>query len=349
MTRSSATEHLFSPSILSFEPRFEERIWGSRRLERFGKRIPESVRIGESWEISDVDGAPSLVRDGPERGRSLRGLLEAHSEEILGARSLALLGPGFPLLFKLLDAAEDLSVQVHPSDEDLRRAGQSLRGKTEAWIVLEAEPGARIVHGLAPGVDLARFLDRMEELRGGPLPEGEAESLLGWVPVTRGDVVFVPAGTVHALGRGLLVLEVQQTSDITYRVHDWGRRDASGRPRALHIAEARRLAAPPRVPVPTARLRDVAAGTGFGTLVDSDKFRIEAARLRRGTLPLRESTQGVRAGFHVLCGVEGSTLLSTAGHAARTLSSGEFVLLPSALGAYEVASRGDALCLRSSA
>jgi mannose-6-phosphate isomerase len=261
-------------------------------------------------------------------GESLRSLVEKHPGEILGkgARS-----GRFPLLIKLLDAKDDLSVQVHPSDADLRSAGRRGSGKTEAWIILAAERGARIVHGLGDGVDRDAFFRRMVSLGGKALPRAEVETHFGWRAVRPGQVIFVPAGTIHAVGRGITLLEVQQTSDVTYRIYDWGRSESSGARRELHLAEARAVASPGPVPCPFATLH-VPASPGATELIGCEHFRMELVALGPG-LPHLDATTG-GATFHVLAGLEGSAVCSSAGHDPVTLRPGAFALLPAALGDY---------------
>jgi len=209
----------FQPCALTFAPHFEERVWGGRRLENYGRELPADLVIGESWEISAIAGRSSVVTRGPYAGKNLTELLEANRAAIVGDVDPAL--GTFPLLVKLLDSSTPLSVQLHPNDEEalaLEGAGDGHLGKTEAWIVLEAEEGAEVIHGLAPGVDPAEFFARMEAAEGEALDPQEERDLFRWVPVGRGDVVFVPAGTIHALGEGVVLAEVQQHSDLTYRI-----------------------------------------------------------------------------------------------------------------------------------
>ncbi|MBI4602945.1 MAG: class I mannose-6-phosphate isomerase [Planctomycetes bacterium] len=342
----------FAAYPLTFAPRLEERVWGGRGLERYGKAIPPRIRIGESWEVSDVEGRPSVVQAGPYRGQSLRDLLEGWPEEILGESA-----PGegraaarFPLLLKLLHAREDLSVQVHPSDADLRREGKAGRGKSEAWVILEAAEGARIACGLAPGVDRAAFFRRMREVGGGNLAPGEEASLLRWASVAPGDVVLVPAGTVHAVGGGIVLLEVQQTSDITYRIHDWGRPGKGGRPRELHLDEAERVAPAAPVPCPHASLEGAPEGRRFSPVLDAEHFSVEALALGPGTLAGRAhratTAEADRPAFHILAGLEGAAACRGPCGEEVLLRPGRFALLPAALGDYALSADARARVLR---
>jgi mannose-6-phosphate isomerase len=208
-------------------PIYQERIWGGRRLETLlGRELPPNLPVGESWEVSSVPGAPSEVEG--QDGRTLEDLLRDHPVDLLGP-SLAGNGahrPDFPLLIKYLDANDRLSVQVHPNDEYAGMHENGSPGKSEMWLVLQADPGAEIVAGVNPEVDRETFADALRT--------GGIEETLQRRSVKTGDVVLMPAGRLHALGAGMVVLEIQQTSDVTYRLHDWGRVDASGIPRELH-------------------------------------------------------------------------------------------------------------------
>ena len=326
----------FDPRALTFTPRLEKRVWGGRRLEGLGRKLPPAAPIGESWEISDVDDKASIVSRGAHRGESLRALVEEFPRELLGPAAAARGDRTFPLLIKLLDAAQDLSVQVHPSRDDLRRMGKDSRGKTESWIILAAEPGARIVHGLAPGITPAGAYRILEALGGGVLPPGEDDRLFRWVPVKRGDVVHVPAGTVHTIGGGILILEVQETCDITFRLHDWGRPGTDGKPRALHLRDAAGVADPEAVPCPIANIGEAARAGRFVPLIRCDCYGIEVLSLPERGDSAEGSTGG--SGFHIVAPLEGRAAYEGPDGDRLELAALDFVLLPAALGRYSLAS-----------
>lgn len=215
---------------LKFRPIFKRRIWGGRRLEHlFGKALPPDEPIGESWELVDLEHDQSVVAEGPAAGRTLHDLLVAGREELAGPIPLA--EGRFPLLLKFLDACDDLSVQVHPTEEVAARMGGEVRVKHEAWYVIHADPGAGIYHGLHPGVSRESLREACRS--------GEVARLLRRVEVRPGQCYYLPSGTVHALGRGVVVAEIQTPSDTTFRLFDWNRIDpATGRPRELHIEQA---------------------------------------------------------------------------------------------------------------
>jgi mannose-6-phosphate isomerase len=213
-------------SPLTFDPLFQERIWGGSKLaELFGKNVPPNKRIGESWEIVDRPEAQSIVREGPLSGRSLHDLWVNFREELFGKVPDE---PRFPLLIKLLDAQEKLSLQVHPPQE----IAESLGGeaKTEFWYVAAAEPNAEIFVGLRKSMTRDQFEDAVHS--------GTVADCVHAIRMKSGAAMFLPSGRFHAIGAGNLVVEVQQNSDTTYRVFDWNRVDDQGKPRQLHVDQA---------------------------------------------------------------------------------------------------------------
>ena len=327
----------FQAYALTFLPQLIPRVWGGRNLERYGKLLAGEDPFGESWEISDVEDQSSIIANGPYTGKTLRDLMEHHRDALLGDWPT---DDRFPLLFKLLDAQKNLSVQVHPSDADLERNNARQRtGKTEAWVILEREPGARLIHGDHPEVSRDFLLDRLSN--SSPLSSEEEEELFHWSETEPGDVVFVPAGTIHALGAGVLLLEVQQTSDITYRVYDWGRVGLNGRPRDLHLDDARSVEPVDSSTVPLTRLRDHSE-RGASELLYCEQFCMELMNLDESPLPCE--TDGA---FHVLAGIEGASVFTSPRGDHLELHAGEFALIPAVMGPYELAAgRSKAKCLR---
>ena len=212
---------------LKFRSIYKERIWGGRTLQTlFEKDLPEDVKIGESWELADLPDDKSVVTNGPLAGRTLRDVVLEYTEAMTGQTDFP---RPFPLLIKLLDAQDVLSVQVHPDLATCQRTGQG-DPKTECWYVIHAAPGACIYKGMVPGVTEPQFREAIEN--------GTVEDLLIKLPVQAGECHFLPTGTVHAIGAGLLIAEIQQPSDTTYRVFDWNRVDDRGQGRELHIDRA---------------------------------------------------------------------------------------------------------------
>jgi len=237
---------------LRFQSYLRPMVWGGRKLgEALGKSLPNGSTYGEAWEISDHPSHASVVSSGPYKGQTLRQLMERHSTALLGEHAVRY--PRFPWLVKLLDACDWLSVQVHPNDMDAARLWPDEGGKTEAWFVLAAEPSSRIYAGLLPGVDEKGLREALRH--------GTVGDCLHQFSPRPGDCLFLPAGTVHAVGGGVLMAEVQQTSDATFRLYDWDRRDANGQMRQLHIEEALACINWECGPVPPVRAANYPGGT----------------------------------------------------------------------------------------
>ena len=193
---------------LKFSPILKDKIWGGTKLKTLFNKPATSDHLGESWELSGYEGDESVVTNGFLAGNNLAELLEVYMGDLVGDRVFERYGHTFPLLFKLIDANDNLSIQVHPNDETARARHDSL-GKTEMWYVVDADPGAELIIGFAHDSSKEEYSQAVER--------GEVERLLQHVPVQRGDVFFIPAGLVHAIGRGVVVAEIQESSDITYR------------------------------------------------------------------------------------------------------------------------------------
>ena len=216
----------FESYPLQFDPILKERIWGGEKLKTVLNKPITSQITGESWELSTVEGDVSIVSNGVLKGKSLTELIENHPEEVLGTAVYKKFGKQFPLLFKYLDAKTDLSIQVHPNDE-LAKVRHNSFGKTEMWYIMQADENARIIVGFKEKSNAKEYVAHLENKT--------LLDLLEEVNVKTGDVFFLETGTVHAIGAGLVVAEIQQTSDITYRLYDFDRVDADGNLRELHI------------------------------------------------------------------------------------------------------------------
>ncbi|AOZ98474.1 type I phosphomannose isomerase catalytic subunit [Flavobacterium commune] len=214
---------------LQFQPILKERIWGGEKLKTVLNKAIESATTGESWELSTVEGDVSIVANGVLKGKSLLEVIDEAPNEILGTAVYQKFGKQFPLLFKYLDAREDLSIQVHPNDALAKERHNSF-GKTEMWYIMQADDDARIIVGFKEKSNANEYLENLENK--------SLLSILDDVKVKSGDVFFLETGTVHAIGAGLVVAEIQQTSDITYRIYDFDRVDAQGNGRELHIDQA---------------------------------------------------------------------------------------------------------------
>lgn len=301
---------------LTFEPIFKERVWGGRSLERlFGKALPPGQPIGESWEL--VDRPPqdvSVVAQGPLAGRSLRWLMEHHRAELLGQAADS--AGRFPLLIKWLDAHQTLSLQVHPPAAVADKFGGE--PKTELWYVVEAQPGACLWAGVKPGVTRAQF---ERALQAGTVAEG-----VHCLPVQAGDALLLPAGRLHALGPGVVVAEIQQNSDTTYRVFDWNRVGPDGQPRSLHVEQA--LASidfgdtAPAL-IRTAYSRNPTVSVRY--LVEHPLFTVNACKIKRGT---RFYLRGAAA--QILMVLRGRLVVSYQGQ-DLSLGPGQVALVPACL------------------
>lgn len=217
---------------IKFRPRLKERIWGGSKLAAAGKRPKTSQnreRIGESWEISGIYGEESVVSNGFLKNNNLQEITEVYMGDLVGEKVFERFDSEFPVLVKFIDARDRLSIQVHPDDE-LAEERHGCRGKNEFWYIVDAEPGAHIWLGFRKGVTHHDYHEALHT--------GEVHKLLNMVPVKAGDIFIVPAGTVHSIGEGIFLAEIQETSDIIYRIDDWGRLDDNGEPRELSLDEA---------------------------------------------------------------------------------------------------------------
>jgi mannose-6-phosphate isomerase len=299
---------------LTFQPRFKERVWGGRTLETlYGKSLPPHVPIGESWEITDRQGDESVILNGPLAGRTLRSVVEQHRKAILG-RASATHDGRFPLLCKILDAREKLSLQVHPP----AHVGHLGEPKTEMWYIAAADPGAELFVGLKSGVTRSAFEEAISR--------GTVADCVHRLPVSAGDAMFLPSGRVHAIGAGLVIFEIQQNSDTTFRVHDWNRVGLDGNPRELHVPQS--LASidfddiEPQV-VDVSAVRD--GSFAEQTLVDHPLFHVDLMEAVDDG-EFRPDVPWLR----VLACVAG-TLVVSGGGRSEPLRAGDFCLVPASV------------------
>ena len=295
------------PYPLRTVPIFKPRLWGGRKLQKtFGKDLPPGAKIGESWELADLPHDKSTIANGEFAGQTIASLVERFGEAITGRKDFP---KPFPLLIKLLDAQDVLSVQVHPDPETCRRMGRG-DPKTECWYIIDAEPGAVIYKGLRTGVTKEQFA--------GAIADGTTADLLAQIPVNPGECHFLPAGTAHAVGAGLLIAEIQTPSDTTYRVFDWNRVDDTGRARELHIEEA----------LESIRFDftgEARAGATVGRLVDCPYFKVDRRHQSADGEVLLAS--GRMKTLVIITG--GGTILSAEGQPVE-FRAGDCVLIPAA-------------------
>ena len=310
---------------LKFEPRLVAKIWGGRKLESLlGKRLPPQKLIGESWEIYDLppgvvegskDWVSSRIINGEHAGRTLHWAVGEFSSDLLGNAATIGKSGQFPLLIKFLDAREDLSVQVHP-DAKYTQSHPGAHLKTEAWFVMQNEPTARLLLGVVPGTNREQFRRA--------IMTNEVERQVASIPAQSGNCHYLPSGTVHALGAGMLVAEVQTPSDTTFRVYDFGRIDpTTGKPRTLHIEQAMEcIDFNTTPPAPATKTADQDS-----LLVQSPFFQI-----RRGSMPERSRHELPSGQMRILMMLEGQALIRSSGNQDETsITIGQTVLLPAAL------------------
>lgn len=311
---------------MTFEPVLKDYLWGGRNLERlFGRKLPAGI-VAESWEISAFPGAATRIENGYWKWRTLADAVADLGGHFMGTTVRERFGGRFPLLIKLLDANRDLSVQVHPGDAYAQAHENGALGKSEMWYVLDAAPDAELIAGLAPGVTRASFE--------AALAANQLDTQLQRIVVHAGDVLNIPAGTIHALLAGVVVAEIQQNSDTTYRVHDWNRTDAGGQPRPLHIAKALDVinwgaaysgAVKPQV-------LEAKEGLQREGLVDTQLFSVERITLEPGA-----SYHGRCDGtsFEIIGCMAGEGQLRWSG-TPLAMKAVRFTLLPAILGEYGI-------------
>ena len=306
-------------AILKLKPSGKDYIWGGHKLvDNYGKEMTGD-RLAETWELSCHPDGPSFVDNGEDAGKTLRQYIEEHGKKVLGTNCERF--EDFPILTKFIDAQDNLSIQVHPDNEyALKNEGQY--GKTEMWYVLEAEPGASLYYGFTHEISKEEFERRIQD--------NTLTDVLNAVPVHKGDCFFIPSGTLHAIRKGIVVAEIQQNSNVTYRIYDYGRLGADGKPRQLHIPQALDVT-----------LREPPKAQDFhGHLAQCDYFTVDA--VEGGFEDVCDETS-----FTSLLVLEGKgTLTETATGESLPIRKGQSLFLPAGTGAYAVTGT-DLKCLRT--
>ncbi len=319
---------------LLFEPVLKDYIWGGRNLESLGRELPSEGVIAESWEIAGHKDGTTQVANGRFAGLSLTELQAQLGLKLIGSNNAwAQERDKFPLLIKLLDANRPLSVQVHPNDDyALENEGNEL-GKTEMWVVLRAEPGAEVILGVKEGTTPEKFRDAIED--------GRLEPFLHYIPVQAGDHICVPAGSLHAIMGGLLIAEIQQNSNTTYRVYDWNRVDNKGNGRPLHVKQALEVINFNQVEpgVDEATSETLENNIQCQELCRNAYFAVERFEMEAGT-----QFEGVCDGrsLEIWGALEGQVMVN-----GERLSAVQFTLLPAALGPFTVTAQTDSTLLRT--
>ena len=311
---------------LKFQPILKDKIWGGTKLKTLLQKDSNLPNVGESWEISDVEGDTSIVSNGSLESQSLKHLLSTYRAELIGEKNYEKFGNKFPLLIKFIDAKEDLSIQLHPNDELAAKRHNSF-GKTEMWYVMQADEGSNLIVDFNQKMTPELYLEHLDNKT---LPD-----ILNFDKVKAGDTYFIEVGRVHAIGAGVLLAEIQQTSDITYRIYDWDRKDDQGNERELHT--------------------DLAIDAiGFDM---EDNFRIDYEKNSNHsnemvscpyftTNYLKVNTelekQNTHDSFVIYICVEGEAVIKTENHSEK-IKKGETVLLPAAITAYQISSKNATL------
>ena len=296
---------------LKFEPILKEIIWGGDEICRFKNLYPQRNGIGESWEISHVKNNVSVVANGELKGKSLEELIEIYGEKLVGEKVLKRFGTTFPLLIKFIDAHAPLSVQVHPNDLLAKQRHNSF-GKTEMWYVISATPGASLYSGFAQPITPEEYVRSLED-----------DTFINYLQrheVKSGDVFFLPAGRVHAIGAGCFIAEIQQTSDITYRIYDYNRKDANGNPRELHT-ELAKDAIDYKV-YPNYKSDYIPGRQPVQTLVSCPYFTTNLIEGKKGDVIQTTHSDS----FSIYIGLEGNAQLTDANGHSIELRQGETVL-----------------------
>ncbi len=302
---------------LTFHSIFKERVWGGRNLEHlYQKSLPPDAPIGEAWEITDRAEGVSVIANGPLAGKDLRWLMERHAVELLGSAQSQ--SGHFPLLIKILDAREKLSLQVHPPATVAAKLGGE--PKTEMWFIADARPGAELYVGLRRGVTRAEFERRIKD--------GTVAECFHRLPVRSGDAMFLPSGRVHAIGAGIVIFEIQQNSDTTYRVFDWNRAGLDGKPRELHVEQSLQcIDFTDFEPAPVRSDSSVEDGDGLmrRSLVKDPLFTVDHVRSVRGR------RHEIRSQQMEIVGVLEGQMAVTGGDQEIPLRAGQFCLKPASL------------------
>lgn len=303
---------------LKFEPILQYRIWGGNKLNAFLPQESQMENLGEIWSLSGVPGNLSQVENGSLKGKDLGEIIRTYRENLLGEKTYRLFGEEFPLLIKFIDTAKPLSVQVHPGDELAGRLHNSA-GKSEMWYIMEAEKDAELIVGFEKGIQKQDYLKHLES--------ETLEEILHKVHVRKDDVVYIPAGRVHAIGKGIVLAEIQQTSDITYRIYDYNRIDKDGKKRELHTDLA--LEAIDFNPIDKIKTEYSLNEDEFSPLIDAPYF---STRVFRGNKPVKMNGNG---NFRIYLCTEGKINFKTSGSETQ-LRKYESVLVPAAVPSFEI-------------
>ncbi|MCB0445180.1 MAG: type I phosphomannose isomerase catalytic subunit [Gelidibacter sp.] len=311
---------------LKFQPILKDKIWGGQKLKTLLHKDSNLNNVGESWEISDVEGDTSIVSNGSLKGQSLKQLLITYKHDLIGLQNYRIFEDKFPLLIKFIDAKEDLSIQLHPNDE-LAKARHNSFGKTEMWYVMQADTDSNLIVGFNQKVTPKLYLKHLEDKT---LPK-----ILNVDKVKEGDTYFIEVGRIHAIGAGVMLAEIQQTSDVTYRVYDWDRVDADGNERELHNDLA--IDAIDFDMKDNFRVQYSKSENQSNKMVSCPYFTTNYLKINQ-TL----QKQNHHDSFIIYICVDGDAKISVENH-SETIKKGETILLPAAIDAYQIRSKNATL------
>lgn len=309
---------------IKFKPILKERLWGGTKLKTLFNKPIETDITGESWEVSAVKGDISVVANGEFKDKSLQELIDLYPNELLGKHVYERFGTDFPILIKFIDAREDLSIQVHPND-DLAKKRHNSFGKTEMWYVMQADPGAKLIVGFNKDVTKEEYQKH--------LTEGTLTDIMNYEEVSEGDTFFINTGKVHAIGGGIIIAEIQQTSDITYRVYDFNRKDKNGNLRELHTELA--LEAIDYQKKDDFKVNYSKSENTTNKMVDCPYFITHYLSLSEDF----EKKIGAEDSFHIYMCVKGSGIVSD-GKTELSINQGETVLFPAVCDTLQVKTSG---------
>ena len=303
---------------LQFTPILKDKIWGGTKLETILNKEITSDTTGESWEISTVGEDVSIISNGEFAGKSLNEIIAIHPDEILGTAVYKKFGKQFPLLFKFIDATQDLSIQVHPNDELAKKRHNSF-GKTEMWYIMQADASARLIVGFKENSSAEEYIQHLNDKK--------LVSILDEIPAHEGDVYFLATGTIHAIGAGIVLAEIQQTSDITYRVYDWDRVDAEGNSRELHTELA----------LEAINYHQLDTQKKYDSIVNHSNTVVDCPYFTTNFLPLNGQLDVDKDGssFTVYMCVDGNFDLKYE-DISYAYQKGDTVLIPAAVNSYEL-------------
>ncbi len=315
---------------LKFTPIYKEKIWGGNKLKTtFNRDYSPLANAGESWEISGVQSDTTIVSNGFLAGNDLNELIEIYMGELVGDGVFERFGEEFPLLIKFIDAMDNLSIQVHPDDK-LSKKRHNAFGKTEMWYVMQADKGAELISGFGTKVDKSKYLTSLNE--------GKIETILNSEVVKPGDVYFIPAGRVHAIGKGIMLAEIQQTSDVTYRIYDYNRKGDDGKTRELHTDLAVDAIDYSHKEDYKSKYSEVPNQSS--EIVDCEYFTTNVIKL--------DSPINIdyfqKDSFIIYIGIEGTTLIETK-TGTETLNTGETILIPASINEVKITPNGESKIL----